>query len=164
MITCQYCTPKWLEESFRIYQSSNEFEEKLKKLSVKVFFRIQQDPAWGLERDILFGAFVIAGNMKKLNFFSEGEAKKQADFILSATPREWKRILRKESKFITDFMVGKIKLEMGSKVGILGLAPHANTLVDSLTQVELQFPDEMSDEEFTRYRAHVAEFRIDMGV
>jgi hypothetical protein len=61
-------------------------------------------------------------------------------------------------------MVGKIKLEMGSKVGILGLAPHANTLVDSLTQVELQFPDEMSDEEFNKYQAHMAEFRAEMGV
>lgn len=164
MIICQYCTPEWLKESFKIYHSGNEFQEKLKKLSVKVFFRIKEDTAWGIDKDILFGAFVDAGNMKRLNFFSEEEAKTEADFILSATPKEWKRILRKESKFITDFMVGKIKLEMGSKVGILGLAPHANTLVDSLTQVELQFPDEMSVEEFGKYQAHMAEFRAEMGV
>jgi hypothetical protein len=49
-------------------------------------------------------------------------------------------------------------------VGILGLAPHANTLVDSLTQLELQFPDEMSDEEFNKYKNHMAEFRAEMGV
>jgi hypothetical protein len=164
MINCQYCTPEWLEESLRIYQSSNEFQEKLKKLSVKVFFRIQQDPVWGIDKDIIFGTFLDTGNMTRLNFFSEEEAKKEAGFILSATPKEWKRILRKESKFITDFMVGKIKLEIGSKVGILALAPHANTLVDSLTQVELQFPDEMSDEELRKFRAHIAEFRADMGV
>ena len=164
MVTCKYCSPEWLEETLRIYHSSNEFQEKLKKLSVKVFFRIQEDQAWGINKDILFGAFIDTGNMKILNFFSEEEAKKEADFILSATPKEWKRVLRKETKFITDFMVGKIKLEMGSKVGILGLAPHANTLVDSLTQVELQFPDEMSDEEFSKYQAHMAEFRADMGI
>jgi putative sterol carrier protein len=63
---------------------------------------------------------------------------------MSATPQEWKKILRKENKFLTDFMLGKIKLERGSKVTVLGLAPHAPTLVEALSEIELQFPDEMS--------------------
>jgi hypothetical protein len=81
-----------------------------------------------------------------------------------ATPPEWKRLLRKESKFVTDFMLGKITLEQGSKVGVLSIAPHSGTFIDALTQVELQFPDEMSDEELADYRAAMVEFRRELGV
>lgn len=164
MATYQYCTPQWLEESAKIYRSKPEFQERLKKVSAKVCYRVKAEPAWGIDKDILFGTFVDAGRLTKLAFFSEEDAKKEADFILTAAPKEWKKILRKESKFVTDFMIGRIKLEMGSMVGILGLAAHANNLVDSLTQVELQFPDEMSDDELSKYRSYMEEFRAKLGV
>lgn len=164
MVKCQYCTPEWLEESARIYQASPTFQEKLKKLSEKVCYRVKAEPAWGIDRDILFGTFIEAGKLTKLAFFSEEAAKQEANYILAATPQEWKKILRKESKFLTDFMLGKIKLEQGSKVTILGLAPHAPTLVQALTQVELQFPDEMSPDELAQYKSYLQEFRKNLGV
>jgi putative sterol carrier protein len=108
--------------------------------------------------------FVDRGELTKIAFFSEADAFKEAEYIIAATPQEWKKILRKQSKFITDFMLGKIKLEHGSKVGVLGVAPHANTVVDLLTQVDLQFPDEMSAEELAAYRSHFQEFRAELGV
>jgi hypothetical protein len=77
---------------------------------------------------------------------------------------EWKNILTKKSKFVTDFMLGKIKLDHGSKVGVLGIAPHSNTLVDSLTQVELLWPDEMTAAEVEKYRANMKGFRSKLGV
>jgi hypothetical protein len=46
----------------------------------------------------------------------------------------------------------------------LGIAPHSNTLVDSLTQVELQWPDEMTADEVKKYRANMKEFRSKLGV
>ncbi len=164
MLKYQYCTPEWLDESARIYRSTSHFEEKLKKLSEGVCFRVKAEPAWGIDQDILFGAFVEAGKLTKLGFFSEEAAKREANYIMSATPQEWKKILRKENKFLTDFMLGKVKLEKGSKVAVLGLAPHAPTLVDALTQVELQFPDEMSPDELAKYRSYLQEFRRDLGV
>ena len=164
MVKCRYCTPEWLEESAKIYRASPTFQEKLKKLSEKVCFRVKAEPAWGIDRDILFGSFIEAGDLKKLAFFSEEEAKREAHYILAATPQEWKKILRKESKFLTEFMLGKIKLEKGSKVAILGLAPHAPTLVEALTQVELRFPDEMPPDELAQYKSHVEEFREKLGV
>jgi hypothetical protein len=164
MGTYQYCTPEWLEESARIYRSRSSFQEKLKKLSERVCFRVKAESSWGIDQDVVFGAFIEAGNLTKLAFFGEEEAKREANYILSATPQEWKKILRKESKFLTEFMLGKIKLEKGSKVAILGLAPHAPTLVEALTQVELQFPDEMSAEELAKYRSYMEEFRKNLGV
>jgi len=77
---------------------------------------------------------------------------------------EWKSILTKKTKFVTDFMLGKIKLDHGSKIGVLGIAPHSNTLVDAMTQVELRFPDQMTPEEVEQYRAHMKDFRVKLGV
>ena len=164
MTACQYCTPQWLDESGKFYQSNPEFREKLKKLSVKMCYRIKAEPAWGIDQEIIFGMFIDKGELTKIGFFAEEQALKEAEYIISATPQEWKKILRKQSKFVTDFMLGKIKLEHGSKVGVLGVAPHANTVVDLLTQVDLQFPDEMSAEELAQYRSQMETFRAGLGV
>jgi len=164
MTVCRYCTPEWLEESARIYRGTPDFQEKLAKVTVKVFYRVKAEPTWGIQPDILFGALVDKGELLELAFFSEEVALETAEFIMAATPQEWKRILRKENKFLTDFMLGKITLEQGSKVGVLGLAPHANTFIDALTQVELRFPDELSVDELEEYRAYQKEFRTRLGV
>jgi diaminopimelate decarboxylase len=58
MATYQYCTPQWLEESAKIYRSKPEFQERLKKVSAKVCYRVKAEPAWGIDKDILFGTFV----------------------------------------------------------------------------------------------------------
>jgi hypothetical protein len=164
MAKVQYCTPEWLEETARIYAARPEYKEKLKKLSVKVSYRVKAEPAWGIDKDIIFGSFFDQGELTKLAFFAEEDARKESEYILSATPQEWKRILRKEGKFVGDFLLGKIKLELGSKVGVLGIAPHSGNLVDWLTQVDLQFPDEMSDEERAQYRQKLAAFRRQASV
>jgi hypothetical protein len=164
MTVCRYCTPEWLQESAEIYRATPKFQKQLEKVTVKVFYRIKAEPVWGIDRDILFGAIVDRGELLDLAFFSEDAARETAEYIMAATPQEWKKILRKDSKFLTDFMLGKIALEQGSKVGVLGLAPHANTFIDALTQVELRFPDEFTPQELEEYRAYVEEFRTRLGV
>lgn len=164
MSTYRYCTPEWLEESARLYSLTPRFKQELSKITTKVCFKINKDPIWGIEQDIIFGAFVDKGEINKLGFFSEQDALKEADFILAATPQEWKKILRKDNKFVTDFMLGKIVLEHGSKVGVLSIAPHASTFVAALTQFELQFPDEMTPEELEAFRSYQNEFRAKLGV
>jgi len=164
MATYQYCTPQWLEESAKLYRSNPVLQEKLKKLSAKMCYRVKADPDWGIDRDIIFGAFFEEGQLTKLEFFKEEDATKEADYLVAAKPQVWKKILRKERKFVTDFMLGKIKLEHGSKVGVLSVAPHANNVVDSLTQLELQFPDELTAEELAQYRSQMEEFRATLGV
>jgi putative sterol carrier protein len=108
--------------------------------------------------------FFEQGDLARLEFFDKDQAFGQADYVLGATPQEWKRLLRKKGKFVTDFMLGKVSLEHGSKVGVLSVAPHANTIVDALTQVELQFPDEMSAQELDTYRTKVKAFREELAV
>jgi hypothetical protein len=160
----RYCTPEWLQASAEGYRSNPKLQQALAKLSVRVCFLIRADPAWGIEEDILFGAFLRQGELEKLDFFSAEDARDQGEFVLAATPQQWKKLLRKENKFITEFMLGRVTLEQGSKVGVLSVAPHSNTLIDVLTQAELQFPDEMTPEELAAYRSHLAAFRQELGV
>lgn len=160
----RYCTPEWLEESKQRTRSQPKYQKELSKITAKVFYRIKAEPDWGIEADILFGGVVDHGELLELGFYSEKEAKREADFIMAASPQEWKKILRKENKFLTDFMLGKISLEQGSKVGVLGLAPYAPTFIDALTEVDLQFPDEMSPGELEEFRDYVREFRANLGV
>jgi hypothetical protein len=159
-----YCTPEWLEESARIYRATPRFQEAFKKLTIRIFYRITAEPEWGIESDFIFGALVTQGMLDDLRFFSETEARAKADYIMAATPQEWKLILRKEHKFLTDFMLGKVKLELGSKVGVLGVAPYADTFIDAVTQVNLKFQDELTPQQLQEYRAYATEFRPRLGI
>ena len=164
MTTVRYCTPEWLEGSAKAFAADPSFKQRLGKLTTKVSFRIKAAPAWGIDEDILFAGYIDVGDIVKLAFVDEEEAARESEFILSATPQEWKRILRKESKFVTDFMVGRITLEKGSTVGVVKIAPHSDTLVAVLTAVGLQFQDEMSPEEVEEFRSYMTQFRQELGV
>lgn len=164
MTVYRYPTPEWLEESAKRYRATPRFKQTLEKITTKIFFLIRAEPAWGIEQDIVFGAITEKGALLDLRFFSSQEARELADFIMGATPQEWKKILRKENKFLTDFMLGKISLEHGSKVGVLGLAPYANIFIEALTQVELQFPDEMEAGTLAEFHSYVNNFRNRLAV
>jgi putative sterol carrier protein len=164
MTTVRYCTPEWLARVVAGYDTDPGFRQAMAKLTTKVCFKVKAEPAWGIDEDIIFCGYLEQGDLQAFEFKSEQTALDEADFVLAASPQEWKKILRKESKFVTDFMLGRITLEHGSKVGVLSIAPHSNTFVDALTQDELQFPDEMTDEELAEFRAYVQQFRAELAV
>ena len=164
MTAYHYCTPQWLEESAKVYRENPEAQDKLKKLSANMAYRVKADPEFGIDRDIMFCAFFDKGQLNRLELISEASALADAEYLMAATPVTWKKILQKESKFVTEFMLGRIKLEKGSKVGVLGVAPHANNIVDSLTPFELVFPDDLSDDERALYRTRMEAFREELGV
>jgi hypothetical protein len=153
MTAHQFCTPGWLEESARIYKAKTDAIDKLKKITAKICYRVKSDPDWGICEDIIFCSFFEKGELRTLNFFTEGEAFQAADYLMAATPQTWKKILRRKRDFVTDFMLGKINLELGTKVKMLEMALHVNNIFDFFTQIDLQFPDEMSADELKKYRS-----------
>lgn len=159
MTTHQFCTPGWLEESARIYRASPDAKDKLKKLTAKICCRVKSNLDWGISEDIIFGVFIDRGELKTLKFFTEGEAFQEAEYLMAAAPETWKKILRKEHEFVADLMLGKINMELGTKVKMLKLALHVNNIFDFLTQVDLHFPDEMSENELASYRSKMETFR-----
>ena len=164
MTVYNYCSPEWLEESFNRYSQNDELKQKLKKLSAKMCFKDTADPASGLDEDIIFAAFIDEGNLTRLSFISEGEAKNESDYILMADPLEWSQILRNQFKFIARFMMQKIKLDHGEKVDVLKLGPYANDLVAVLNQTDVRYPDEMSAEEIEAFRENLNAFRSEKNV
>lgn len=160
----RYCTPEWFSETARLYQENTSLQKELSKLSNRVSFKIKALPAWGITQDILFAVFLKHGQLTRLGFISEAEAQTESEYILTASPQEWKKILRGESKFVTDFMLGKIVLDQGSRVGVLTVAPYSNALVKALTAVELQFQDEMTSEELEEYQHYHEQFRAELAV
>lgn len=162
MTRCIYPMPQWLEESAKLYDST--FENKLKKISGHYAYRIKAEPAWGIDRDLMQCSVMAAGKLIEMKFYTEEEAQRDADFIMAASAPVWKNILTKADKFVAAFMARRIKLEKGNPVKALALGPYAGTMVDSLTQVELVFPDDLSPEEFGQFKAAFAEYRERAGV
>jgi len=160
----QFCTPQWLEESSKMYRSNADLQKALAKLSVKMAYRVLADPKWGIDRSIIFCTFFEKGQLTKATFLSEEQTKAEADHLLSATPERWAKLVRKQSSFGADFALGRVKVEIGSKVGVLAVAPYSKNVVNFLSQVKLQYPDEMSKEELEEYRANMEKFRTEMKV
>ena len=163
-MTVRYCSKEWLEECGRLYGTTDALENALKKVTAKIYFRITADPTWGIDEDMIFGAELIEGKLLDLAYYNEADAQKEADFILATTPQSWKGLLRRDNKFITEFVKGKIDLEQGSKVELLKITPYANYMVDVMTQVEIQFQDEMSPEQLEAFRTDLTNYREEIGV
>ena len=51
-MTIRYCTPEWLDESASLYRQTDRFENALKKVTTKIFYRVIAEPAWGIENDL----------------------------------------------------------------------------------------------------------------
>ncbi|MEN8246804.1 MAG: SCP2 sterol-binding domain-containing protein [Thermodesulfobacteriota bacterium] len=162
MTTYVYPQPEWVDDSVAKYDEG--FEKKLASLSGKFAFQIDAEPDWGIEGDLFISMALEAGKLKEFKHCSKDYAFDTADFVLSATPPAWKRILTKKDKFVGAFMGGRVKLEKGDTVGALALGPHANTLVDVLTQVDLKFPDDLSPEELETFKGELAQKRSDRGI
>jgi len=163
MTVHQFCTPGWLKESARIYKATPDTKDNLNKLTTKICYRVKSDPDWCIREDIIFCSFFEKGELKKLDFFTEDEAFRAAEYLMAATPQTWKKILRKKRDFVTDFILGKINLELGTKVSMLELVLYAHNLLDCLTQVDLQFPDEMSADVLATYRLKMETLQRERG-
>lgn len=164
MTTYQYCTPEWLAESLVRYEENPKLKKTFQKLIMKIAFRITADPDLGIDQDIIFAGYMDQGELEKLTFISKAEAESEADYILSTSPQQWTKLLRKESMFAGDVMMGRIAIDKGSKPGVIKIAPYSTAFVDALTQVDVQFPDEMSPDELEKYRDYVNVFRLELGV
>ncbi len=161
---CIYCTPEWLEERGKIYQTTPRFQEAMKKLSTTVFFRATALADWGIEKDFIYGGTMTKGVLSGLGYYNETEAKEKGDLILSASPQEWKMILRKQHKFISSVMTGKVKIEKGTIGAVMGVAPYADIFVEALNQVNLIFQDELSPQQLEEFRNYATQFRAKLGI
>jgi putative sterol carrier protein len=161
-----YPTPEWVAAAGENYKANPENQGKIfKGMTIFLSFRIQADPAFGLDQDIDFGTHVIDGVLQDdSTLMSREDSEAKADFILTAPPKIWKRLIKKEEGFISSFMTGKITLAKGEAPKIIALASKSPALVDVFNRVDTEWPDEMSPERLEEYRGQVREFRQRLGV
>lgn len=161
-----YATPEWVEAMAKNYVDDPSNQNKtFKGLSLFIAFRILADTGFGLDQDVYFGAHLQNGILQDdSTLMSKEDAEAKADFILSATPSIWKRLISKHDGFVSLFMTGKIKLDKGQPTKIISLAPKSPALVECFYKVDTEWPDEMSPQRLEEYRAMVKEFRQKLGV
>ena len=116
-----YVTPEWIEAVGENYRANPENENKIfKGMSIFLVFRVQADPEFGLEEAIDFGTHVEDGALQDDSvLMSREDSELKADFILTATPAIWKRLINKDEGFISSFMTGKITLDKGEAPKII---------------------------------------------
>lgn len=157
MTTYIYPSQEWAEATKQGYNQS--FEEKLKNLTGKFSFSIQADPALGIETNLYFYLNLEAGKLQDFGPRTKEFVHENAKFVMNASFATWKEILTEKSSFTKKFLLGKIKLEKGTKVGAMGIAPHSPTLVSFQNQVDMAYPDELSADELAEYKTKLAAAR-----
>ena len=153
MTIYSFCTPEWFDANAKNYKEKKELQKPLKIFSKKMAYRIKADSSWGLEEDLFFCTFFVSGELTNFSLMTEDEAFKESDFVLSAIPQTWKNLLTGKSKFPSEFVRMKIKLEKGGKLQMMSIAPFSGPVVEMLSQIACKFPDEMSAQELEEYRS-----------
>ena len=163
MSKVQFCTQEWLDQCAQNYNESPDLQKLLKTLTVKMSYRVKSEPELGFENSVIFCTFFEKGTLTKACFLSEEQAIDKSEFLVAAPASRWMSLLRKKSKFAVDFALGKVKLEIGSKVGVLAVAPYAGYVVNMLSHGELQYPDEMTSGELAEYSQTIETLRESLG-
>jgi putative sterol carrier protein len=161
-----YATPEWVAAVGENYRANPENANKIfKGMTIFLSFRIEADPKFGLDEDIDFGTHVEDGVLQDdSTLMSKEDSARKAEFILTAPPGIWKRLIQKEEGFVSSFMTGKIKLAKGEAPKIIALASKSPALVDAFNKVETEWPDDMSPQRLEEYKAQVKEFRERLGI
>jgi putative sterol carrier protein len=149
-----YLSQEWLEYSFEAYQTNAHLQDRLKKVTHDMVYRIMANPEWGIDNDLYFALDMKAGVLSRLAYTNKEDAQK-ADFIVAGSPKEWIDIMKDKTRFIARFMMSELKLDMGDRLDVIRLAPYVREMVKMLTQVEVHYPDDMSPEEIETYRAKI---------
>jgi putative sterol carrier protein len=161
-----YATPEWVAEVGKNYKANPDNQNKtFRGMTIFLSFRILADAKFGIEKDIYFCSNLVNGALQDDSaLLSKEDAEKKSDFILSAPPEMWKKLIKKEQGFVSSFMTGKIKLDQGSRARVIGLASKSGPLVETFYKVDTEWPDEMSPQRLEEYKALVKGFREKLKV
>jgi putative sterol carrier protein len=156
-----YPTPEWVAAMGENYRASPENQNKIfKGMTIFLTFRVEADPKFGLDEDIYFSTHLVNAVLQDdSTLISKEDAEKKSDFILSASPAQWKKVIRKQEGFLSSFMTGKIRLNKGEASKVIALASKSPAVVDLFHKTQTEWPDEMSPQRFESYKSQVSEFR-----
>lgn len=161
-----YATPEWVAEVGKNYQANPDNQNKtFKDMTIFLTYRILADAKFGIDKDIYFCSHLINGVLQTDSaLLNKEDAEKKSDFILSASPEIWKKLMQKQQGFVSLVMTAKIKLDKGMAPKLLSLAPKSGPLIEVFNKVDTEWPDEMSPQRREEYKAQVKTFREKLKV
>jgi putative sterol carrier protein len=156
-----YATPQWLEAVGKNYKANPDNQNKtFKGMNIYLSFRILAESTLGIDKDIYFSLHLEDGALQDDSvLISQAVAEEKSDFVLSATPQAWKKVIRKQQGFVSAFMTNKIKLDKGLAPRILSLASKSGAVIEPFYKVDTEWPDEMSPQRLEQYRAELKDIR-----
>ncbi|MDY6796356.1 MAG: hypothetical protein SWK76_13940 [Actinomycetota bacterium] len=177
-----YCTPEWfkaVDDSYKGDETNVDFFKSRTARGLILCYLVKADPKFGLESDICFCNCVKDGIMAEPTRFvsmeeaHEGVGKGEYDeyFLIASSPTDWKRVIQKNDKFVTNVVTlvpgekyHKIECIIGDKVALVSLAPYGDKLVENYNRVETIWPDDMSADELEKHVARMKELREEFRV
>lgn len=156
-----YPSPEWVAAMGENYKANPQNQNKIfKGMTIFLTFRVEADPKFALDKDIYFSTHLVNAVVQDDSaLISKEEAEKKSDFILGATPSQWKKVIKKQDGFLSSFMTGKIRLNKGEAPKVIALASKSPAVVDLFNKIPTEWPDEMSPQRFEAYKSEVKEFR-----
>jgi putative sterol carrier protein len=159
-------SPEWVAEVGKNHKANPDNQNNtFKGMTIFLTFRILADPKFGIDKDIYFCNHLVNGALQdESTLLSKEDAEKKSDFILSAPPEMWKKLIKKEQGSVSSLMTGKIKLDKWSTTRITSLASKSGALIETFYKVDTEWPNEMSPQRLEAYKALVKRFREKLKV
>lgn len=162
-----YPMPEWLKAVAENYRANPDNQSKFfKGWSYFFTYHVLADGKFGLEKDIYFASHIedaVLQDDDSTRLISPEEARRRSDFIVSAPPDLWKKLIQKKESFMAQFMWGNVKLEQGDARTLISLGSRAPALIDNFYKVDTEWPDEMPPERLEEYKARMKQILDSLG-
>lgn len=159
-------TPEWASEMEEKIQNDTRYQAVAKTWEGSVTLVFKADSASGLDADLFVFMDLWHGHCHSVKMVSEAMGR-GADYVLEASYKRWKRVLKKELNVVKEIATNKLKLvpfNFKKAAKLAAAAQAAIRLVDLAGEVSNKFPDELAPEDFLEFKNFLQELKTDFGI
>lgn len=130
-------SPEWLEAFHEVINASKSYEETAKTWEGDFYFVVE--PEGSITEPVYYYVDLWHGKSRRA-FTVKDESEMQPEFVISAPPRVWKKVIEKKLDPIQGLVMRQLKLK-GNLAKILRAVKAAQELVNCTTKVPTEFPE-----------------------
>ena len=159
-------SPEWASEVEEKIQNDGRYKEVAKTWEGSVTLVFKADSASGPDADLFVFMDLWHGQCHSVKIVP-GEIGRNADYVLEAKYKRWKRVLKKDLNVVKEIATNQLKLvpfNLKKAAKLAAAAQAAIRLVDLAGEVSDKFPDELEPEAFRTFKAFLQELKTDFGI